>query len=471
MTTLYFKRALICTTAVADDSGPCYNSIDKFTELYGNSSIGSTVRIERDKYVRDLALRMRNGMVKVITGARRSGKSYLLFNLFGDYLRAQGVEDDHIVAVALDDDENESLRDPRELREYLKASTASDGEAYYVFLDEVQFAISDEEIKSGRAPRVYGVLNGLLRRENIDVYVTGSNSRFLSTDVMTEFRGRGDEVHVFPLTFAEFIQTRDDDVYHAWADYVEYGGLPLVANMRTPEQKVSYLTRLFEETYLKDVIERNGIRKTQELDDLVNVLASSVGSLINASKIQATFKSVLRSDISQNTVKAYIGFLEEAFLISAAHRYDVKGRKYIGAPLKYYFEDVGLRNARLGFRQVEETHLMENVIFNELRYRGYSVDVGVVRKRERGADGRHRESQLEVDFVANLAGRRYYVQSAYALPDEAKRAQEKAPLLGVGDSFKKIVVVKDVVNVTRDEDGLVTMGLFDFLLRADSLDL
>ena len=429
------------------------------------------MRIERDKYVRDLELRMENGMAKVITGVRRCGKSYLLFELFADFLRSRGVDGVHIVGLALDDEDNEELRDPKALSARLKELTLPDGGTYYVFLDELQYAISDEEIKSGRPPRVYGVLNGLLRRGDVDVYVTGSNSRFLSTDVMTEFRGRGDEVHVLPLTFAEFMQARDDDVYHAWADYVEYGGLPLVATMRTPEQKAAYLTRLFEETYLKDVVERHGLRRTQEFDDLVDVLASATGSLTNPSKIQSTFKTVLRSDISLNTLRKYIAYLQEAFLVSPAARYDVKGRKYIGALLKYYFEDVGLRNARLGFRQVEETHLMENVIYNELRYRGFSVDVGVVKRRARDAQGRDVESQLEVDFVANLADRRYYVQSAYALPDEAKRAQEKAPLLGVGDSFKKIVVVKDVVNPMRDGDGIVTMGLFDFLLRPDSLDL
>ena len=429
------------------------------------------MRIEREKYVRDLELRMGNGMAKVITGARRCGKSYLLFNLFAERLRSLGVDGSHIVEIALDDEDNESLRDPKALSRRLKELTHPDGHVYYVFLDELQFAMSDEELRGGRSPRVYGVLNGLLRRHDVDVYVTGSNSRFLSSDVMTEFRGRGDEVHVLPLTFAEFMQVREDDVYHAWADYVEYGGLPLVATMRTPEQKAAYLTRLFEEAYLKDVVERHSLRRTQELDDLVDVLASATGSLTNPSKIQATFKSVLHSDISLNTVKSYIGYLQEAFLISPATRYDIKGRKYIGAQLKYYFEDVGLRNARLGFRQVEETHLMENIIYNELRYRGFSVDVGVVKKRSRNSDGRDVESRLEVDFVANLAGRRYYVQSAYALPDDAKRAQEKAPLLGVGDSFKKIVVVKDVVNITRDEDGIVTMGLFDFLLKPESLDL
>ena len=428
------------------------------------------MRIEREKYVRDLANRMHNGMVKVVTGIRRSGKSYLLFNLFRQYLSEQGIADDQIIEVPLDDEDFEELRNPKALSAHLKSLTADGSRQHYVFLDEVQYAISDEELKGSKPPRVYGVMNGLLRQGNVDIYVTGSNSKFLSSDVMTEFRGRGDEVHVLPLTFSEFMQVRSDDVYHAWADYVEYGGLPLVATMKTPEQKASYLERLFREAYLKDVVERNNLRKTQELDDLVDVLASAVGSLTNASKIQATFKSALGSSISQNTVKAYIGYLEEAFIVSHAQRYNVKGRKYIGAPLKYYFEDVGLRNARLGFRQIEETHLMENVLFNELRYRGYSVDVGVVPKRATGDDGREHEAQLEIDFVANLGSRRYYIQSAYTLPDEAKRRQEKASLLAVDDSFKKIVLVKDVVNVTRDDDGIATMGLFDFLLNPDSLD-
>lgn len=429
------------------------------------------MRINRPRYVDSLAARMNNGLIKVITGMRRCGKSYLLFNLFADYLRSHGVDESQIISVALDDEGNDELRDPKALSAFLKSRIADDGAAYYVFLDEVQYAISRDEIDSGKPPRVYGVLNGLLRRNNVDVYVTGSNSKFLSSDVMTEFRGRGDEVHVFPLTFSEFMQTRTDDMYHAWADYVEYGGLPLVATMRTPEQKVSYLQHLFKETYLKDVIERHGIRRTQEFDDVVNVLASAVGSLTNPSKMEATFKSKLRSSVSLNTIKAYISYLEEAFLVSSVSRYDVKGRKYIGSPLKYYFEDVGIRNAKLGFRQLEENHLMENILYNELRARGYSVDVGIVRKRQVGDDGVSREKQIEVDFVANLGSRRYYIQSAYAMPDEEKRRQEKASLLGIGDSFKKIIVVKDVLNPVRDNDGIVTMGIYDFLLDGNSLDV
>ena len=416
------------------------------------------MEIKRDKYLRDLQVRRGNGLVKVVTGARRAGKSYLLFNLFRNALREEGVADDHVVEVAFDLRSSRPLRDPDALLEYLQPRLSGGGERF-VLLDEVQLLRDFEE-----------VLNELARMPGVDVYATGSNSRFLSTDIVTEFRGRGDEVHVLPLTFGEFVQSRSDGEARAWADYVEFGGLPLVATMATPEQKSAYLKNLFEETYLADIIERHGLRKTQELEDLLNVLASATGSLTNASKIQSTFKSVLKSDISLNTVKAYIGYLEDSFLVSAASRYDIKGRKYIGAPLKYYFEDVGLRNARVGFRQSEENHLMENVVYNELRYRGFSVDVGVVKSREYDDEGVQHPVTREVDFVANLAGRRYYIQSAFAIPDAAKAEQEKASLLGIDDSFKKIVVVKDVVNVSRDEHGIVTMGLFDFLLDPDSLE-
>ena len=416
------------------------------------------MEIRRDKYVKDLEIRRGNGLVKVITGVRRAGKSYLLFKLFRNLLREEGVSDDHVIELAFDLRSSRPLRDPDALLDWIRPKLQVGGERF-VLLDEVQLLQDFEE-----------VLNELAQMPGVDVYVTGSNSKFLSTDIVTEFRGRGDEVHVLPLTFGEFMQTRDDGEARAWADYVEFGGLPLVATMATPEQKSTYLKNLFEETYIADIIERNRLRKTQELEDLINVLASATGSLTNASKIQATFKSVLKSDISLNTVKSYIGFLEDSFLVSAANRYDIKGRKYIGAPLKYYFEDVGLRNARVDFRQSEENHLMENVIYNELRYRGFSVDVGVVKSREYYGQGNRRSVAREVDFVANLASKRYYIQSAFAIPDAEKAAQEKASLLGIDDSFKKIVVVKDVVNTSRDERGIVTMGLFDFLLDSNSLE-
>lgn len=427
------------------------------------------MEIKRDRYLNRLIDRMHNGMVKVVTGIRRCGKTYLLFSLFGDYLRSEGVDDEHIIEVALDVEENAALRDPATLSAYLHSKIASRRERYYVFLDEVQYAISREELKDPDVPpRLYGVLNGLLRMRNVDVYVTGSNSKLLSRDVMTEFRGRGDEVHVRPLSFSEFMQAFDGDRYQGWAEYTVYGGMPLALSMHTDEQKARYLEHLFEETYLKDVVDRYEIRKRNELDDLVNVLASGIGTLTNPSKLENTFRSALRSKISANTISSYIGYLEDAFVIEEARRYDVKGRGYIGSPLKYYFEDMGLRNARLGFRQVEESHIMENVIYNELRVRGYSVDVGVVEKRVR-EEGRDVRKQLEVDFVANTGADRLYIQSALEMRTPEKLAQEKASLLGINDSFKKIVLVRDVVKPLRDEQGIVTMSVFDFLLDENSL--
>ena len=415
--------------------------------------------IKRDKYLNDLINRMHNGMIKVVTGIRRCGKSYLLFNIFQRYLQQQGIDDSHIITIELDRRSNKKYRDPDVILEYIE-SLITDDDQYYIMLDEVQMLNEFEE-----------VLNSLLHISNADIYVTGSNSKFLSKDVITEFRGRGDEIHIYPLTFKEFMEAYDGDIYHGWAEYVIYGGLPLTVTMKTEEQKIKYLTTLFAETYLKDIIERHNIEKTQELEDLINVLASAMGSLTNPPKIQATFKSTIQSSISQNTIRQYIEYLEDAFLINKADRYNVKGRKYIGSPVKYYFEDVGLRNARLGFRQVEETHLMENVIYNELRSRGYSVDVGVVEKRTTDETGKSVRKQLEIDFVANLGSKRYYIQSAFSMPTEEKRLQEKASLINVNDSFKKIIIVKDVVNVTRDEDGITTMSIYDFLLRENSLEL
>lgn len=429
------------------------------------------MEIRRNLYLNRLIDRMHNGMVKVVTGIRRCGKTYLLFELFGGYLRSQGVDDEHIIEIALDTEEGANLRDPSALSDYLRAKIANSHEQYYVFLDEVQYVISrDELISRSDSSRLYDVLNGLLRMRNVDVYVTGSNSKLLSNDVMTEFRGRGDEVRVRPLSFAEYMQAFDGDRYQGWAEYTVYGGMPLIASMKTDEQKARYLERLFDETYLKDVVERYGLRKRGELDDLVNVLASGIGTLTNPNKLQNTFSSVLHSKISANTISSYIDYLQDAFVIEEARRYDVKGRKYIGSPMKYYFEDVGLRNARLGFRQVEESHIMENVIYNELRARGYSVDVGMVERRtlEGGRDVRR---QLEVDFVANLGSRRCYIQSALEMRTPEKEAQEKASLYRIDDSFKKIVLVRDVVKPLQDERGVLTMGVLDFLLNEDSLGL
>lgn len=414
--------------------------------------------IKRDRYLTALINRMHNGLVKVVTGIRRSGKSFLIFNLFQSYLKENGVDADHIIALELDDRRNREYRDPDALLRYID-SRMTDGGEYYILLDEVQEAEHFEE-----------VLNSLLHLPNADVYVTGSNSKFLSKDVVTEFRGRGDEVHIFPLSFQEFMQVFPGDVYHGWADYITYGGLPYVAAVKTEEQKTRYLTNLFSEVYIRDVVERYRIEKTQELNDLIDVLASSIGALTNPAKIEATFKSVMKSSLTAYTVRQYIERLEEAFIISAARRYDVKGRKYIGSSMKYYFEDHGLRNARLGFRQVEESHLMENVIYNELRLRGYLVDVGVVDER-RTSNGVSERKRYEIDFVANQGSKRYYIQSALAMPDADKEAREKYSLRAVGDSFKKIVVVKDVVNVRRDETGVTTVNLYDFLLNENSLDL
>ena len=415
--------------------------------------------IKRDKYLNDLINRMHNGMIKVVTGIRRCGKSYLLFNIFKNYLLEHGVAASHIITIELDQRKNKKYRDPDTILDYIE-SLIEDDEQYYIMLDEVQMLQEFEE-----------VLNSLLHIRNADIYVTGSNSKFLSKDVITEFRGRGDEIHIYPLTFKEFMEAYDGDMYRGWAEYVVYGGLPLTVTMKTEEQKISYLTKLFKETYLKDIIERHHIEKTQELEDLINILASAIGSLTNPPKIEATFKSAIQSTISLNTIRQYIEHLEDAFIINKANRYNVKGRKYIGTPLKYYFEDVGLRNARLGFRQVEETHLMENIIYNELRSRGYTVDVGVVEKRGTDENGKEYKNQLEIDFVANLGSKRYYIQSAFSMPTEEKRIQEKASLVNVNDSFKKIIVVKDVVNVTRDEDGITTMSIYDFLLKENSLEL
>jgi len=417
------------------------------------------MEIKRVKYLNDLINRMHNGLIKVITGVRRSGKSYLLFRIFKNYLISTGVDEEHIIDIELDQRKNKKYRDPDVILDYVESRILNHDENYYILLDEVQMLDEFEE-----------VLNSLLHIGNADIYVTGSNSKFLSKDIITEFRGRGDEVHIFPLTFKEFMQVYDGDMYHGWAEYVMYGGLPLTVTMKTEEQKIKYLSSLFDETYIRDIIERNHVEKIHELNDLINILASAIGSLTNPSKIEATFKSVVQSEISQNTIRLYIEYLKDAFIISEVNRYDVKGRKYIGTPLKYYFEDVGLRNARLGFRQVEETHIMENIIYNELRSRGYQVDVGVVPIRE-CICGEQKRQSLEIDFVANLGSRRYYIQSAFSIPDEIKEKQEKSSLINVGDSFKKIVIVKDVVKVSHDENGITTMSLYDFLMQDNSLEL
>lgn len=417
------------------------------------------MRISRDKYLNDLIVRMHNGLIKVITGLRRSGKSYLLFEIFKSYLLENNISEDHIIEISLDQRKNKQYRDPDSILDFIEESIVGD-DMYYIFLDEVQMLNDFEE-----------VLNSLLHIKNVDIYVTGSNSKFLSKDIITEFRGRGDEIHIYPLAFKEFMQVYDGDKYEGLSEYMVYGGLPLVATMKNDEQKVKYLENLFEETYLKDIKERYKIEKVQEMDDLIKVLASSVGSLSNPSKIADTFKSSLKSDISMNTIKNYITYLEESFLINEANRYDVKGRKYIGTPLKYYFEDIGLRNAKLEFRQIEETHLMENIVYNELRVRGFVVDVGMVETKEKNKSGNFEKKRLEVDFIANKGSLKYYIQSAYSLPSDSKIRQEKSSLLNINDSFKKIIIVKDVIKPQRDENGIVSISLYDFLLDENSLSL
>ena len=416
------------------------------------------MKIKRDLYLQRLINRIDNGMIKVITGIRRSGKSYLVFKIFKSYLLNNLTDKQHIIEFELDRIENKKYRKPDIILEEIN-SLIVDNKKYYILLDEIQMLEEFEE-----------VLNSLLHKDNVDIYVTGSNSKFLSHDILTEFRGRGDEIHIYPLSFKEYMTVYEGDKYQGWADYVIYGGLPQILSMKTEEQKINYLTRLFEETYIKDIMERNKIEKIQELNDLINVLASCVGSLSNPSKILSTFKSCIKSDISLNTIRKYIEYLKNAFVINETYRYDVKGRKYIGTPLKYYFEDVGLRNARLEFRQVEETHLMENIIYNELKIRGYKVDVGMVTKSILTSEGNREKKQLEVDFIANLGSKRYYIQSALSLSTEEKVKQEKASLININDSFKKIILVKDIIKVKRDEDGIVTMNVYDFLLNDNSLE-
>ncbi len=417
------------------------------------------MEIKRDIYLDKLIARKHNGLIKVITGIRRCGKSYLLFRLFRRHLIECGVTEDHIIEVAFDMRRNAALRDPDVLCAYVEEKMSGGG-MYYILLDEVQMLSEFES-----------VLNEFARYENADVYVTGSNSKFLSSDIMTEFRGRGDEIRVYPLSFAEYCSAFPGSVDEAWQEYYTYGGLPLTVSMTTDEQKAEYLTRLFNEVYLRDIVERNGIRHPEELGELINILASSIGSLTNPKKLSNTFKSVKGIKITENTLARYATYLEQAFMIKRAQRYDIKGKRYIDTPSKFYFEDVGLRNARLNFRQIELTHIMENIIYNELRMRGYNVDVGVVEIRDKQADGSYTKKQTEVDFVANLGSKRIYIQSAFAMSDDKKTAQEKRPLDKIGDSFKKIIVVGENIKLCRDEDGIVIMGIRDFLLKRDSLEL
>ena len=412
-------------------------------------------RIKRDVYLQKLINKRDNGLIKVITGIRRCGKSYLLDPLFKDYLIKSGVKENHIIKLELDRLENEKYHDPYKLNDYIK-SKIKDNDKYYILLDEIQLVDNFES-----------VLNGLLYMKNLDVYVTGSNSKFLSNDIITEFRGRGDEIKIFPLKFSEFVEAYEGNEYQAWGEYIIYGGMPLILSKANDEEKSKYLKDLFEQTYIKDIIERNNIQRVDVINAIINMLASAIGSLTNPKKIYDTFVSNGEKDVSLNTINSYLKCIEDAFIVNKSERYDVKGKKYILTPQKYYFSDIGLRNARLNFRQQEENHIMENIIYNELIVRGYNVDVGVVEIRDENKN----RKQLEVDFVCNLGSKRYYIQSALNLDTREKTLQEERPLININDNFKKIIVVKDNLKHWFTEEGILVIGIQEFLLNKNSLDL
>lgn len=443
------------------------------TSADGNdaSPQGAVSVIDRPVYRKRLESRAGNGMVKVITGLRRCGKSFLLFTIFANALREGGVADDHIIRIQLDNDRYADCRDPGRLSAYIRDRLPHDGKMCYVMIDEAQFAITREEMRDRDNPiRLYGILNGLLYEDNVDVYITGSNSKFLSTDVMTEFRGRGDEIHIAPLSFSEFLPASGLDKSDAWRDYTYYGGLPHILAERTPEDKTRYLTRLNREIYLRDVCERYNLRNPEGMEEVMQVTASAIGSPTNPRRLADTFRSNGTKGVSEPTVRNYLAYLEEAFILERAERYDIKGRRYIGSNHKYYYTDTGLRNALLGFRQYEPSHLMENVIYNELVCRGYSVDVGVVNGYGQSRDGKTEHRQYEIDFVASLGSRRYYIQSAYALSGEGKMEQEQASLVRIPDSFRKIIVTAENMPTWHTENGVTVISLFDFLLNPLSLD-
>lgn len=433
------------------------------------------IMIARRKYLEKLISKKDNGLVKVVTGIRRCGKSYLLFNIYKDYLKSMGVAEECIICLALDDDENIKYRNPLELGKYIRSLTADESKSYYVFLDEIQKVVTIQNPYIEGAEDKIGfvdVVLGLMKRDNIDVYVTGSNSKMLSSDILTEFRGRGDEIRVNPLSFEEFYNAYDGEKRDAWQEYYTYGGLPLVMAKKTHEEKAKYLETLFDAIYLSDIMDRNKLAHEKTvLDDILNIISSSVGSLTNANKITNTFKSERQVNISNYTVSKYLDFFIDAFLLYKAERYDVKGRKYIGSPLKYYFSDVGLRNARLKFRQQEENHIMENIIYNELCNRDFGVDVGVVEYCYKDENRKSKRANLEIDFVANKGSKKYYIQSALTVADEQKREQEIRSLKRVGDSFKKIVVVKDNIIPWHDDNGILYIGIEKFLLDESAMDL
>lgn len=417
------------------------------------------MEIKRDRYLQQLIESRQNGFIKVITGIRRCGKSYLLNVLFYHYLLDNGVADDHIIRVDLEDRMNKDLRNPDVMLHYVH-SRIQDSDLYYIIIDEVQ--LMDEFVD---------VLNSFRHIENADTYVTGSNSHFLSSDIPTEFRGRGETIHVYPLSFSEFYSAKGGDKQDAWREYFTYGGLPLIQSFDTEQKKINYLKDLFVTVYLADIIERHNIKNDNEMRELVLILASSIGSPCNPTKLSNTFKSVKNVLIGSQTIAKYLTCLLESFLLNRAIRYDIKGKKYINTLTKYYFTDIGLRNAILDMRQQEETHIMENIIYNELITRGYRVDVGMVEIRKHNKDGKWTRVQLEVDFIANQGSKKYYVQSALSIPDREKEIQESRSLTNINDSFKKVIIVKDHIMPRRNEEGILTIGLFDFLLKEDSLDL
>lgn len=415
------------------------------------------MEIKRDYYLNKLIEAKEDGLIKIVTGIRRCGKSYLLNTLFYNYLLQNNIKEDHIIRVALDDSDNEELLIPKNLSKYIKEKII-DKDIYYIILDEIQLVENFE-----------GVLNGLLRISNIDIYVTGSNSKFLSSDIVTEFRGRGEEIRVYPLSYSEFMSVYNGDKLDGWAEYVTYGGLPLVVSMKSDERKTAYLKEQKQNVYINDVIERNNIKNDAELVRIIELISSSIGSLSNPKKISDTFKVTSGLNIDPKTTNLYLKYLEEAFLIEKAERYDVKGKKYLSTPYKFYFSDLGLRNSFINFRQHEETHIMENVIFLELRRRGYNVDVGVIESKEL-KDHKFTYKQLEIDFIANKGNNKIYIQSAFNMPNEEKIVQEERPLLKTNDNFKKIIIVKDYIKRTRNENGIIIISIFDFLLDLNSLD-
>ena len=429
------------------------------------------MRIKRDRYLNQLIERRNNGLIKVITGIRRCGKSFLLFELFAEYLKENGVKDEHIISLPLDDDINEKYRDPHELSLYVRSFVKDSSATYYILLDEIQFAISREELKNPDVPvRLYSVLNGLLHLPNVDIYVTGSNSKMLSKDIMTEFRGRGDVVEIHPLTFQEYYACcAGMDKISAFEDYTTYGGLPLVLSKKTDTAKIQYLKNLFQEVYYKDIQERYQIEDSDVIDEMTDVLCSAVGSLTNVSKITNTLRSVKKRKISDAKIAEYLSYLTDSFLFRRVKRYDIKGKKYFETPSKFYCEDIGLRNVRLNLRQQEETHIMENIIYNELAARGYAVDVGVVKTTSTGTDGKRHQNSCEIDFIATLGRKKYYIQSALNIPDAEKERQEARPLLSVNDFFQKVIITKSTAKPWIDENGIHYIGLYDFLLNENAL--